>query len=150
MKTIEIINIYAFLKEAKLTKMEDKDKFSIIKALMAMKPIAIGHEDFLENAKEKLKGDKHDEWTERARKFESENRGKKVESLSDDELSELKSINEYFSAYNKSVEQCVREEAEKEADVAFEKLTEEAFGKLIASNDWTCGQIMELSDLIVK
>ena len=51
MKTIEITNIYAVLNEAKLTKMEDADKFKVIKALRVIKPIAKGYEDFIEEAK---------------------------------------------------------------------------------------------------
>ena len=57
MKTIEITNIFAVLNEAKLTKMEDADKFKVIKALRAIKPIAKGYEDFVEDAKNKLKGE---------------------------------------------------------------------------------------------
>lgn len=150
MKTKDIVSIYAFLNEAKLTKMEDADKFTVIKALRVFKPVAKGYEDFIEDAKNKLKGEEHDAMTERAQKWNDANQGKKVGELTKEQIAELEAINKYFSDYNKSVEDCVKEEAEKEVELAFDKLTEESFGKLVASNDWTCGQIMELSDSIVK
>ena len=44
----------------------------------------------------------------------------------------------------------MKEEAEKEVELTFDKLSEEAFSKLVASNDWTCGQIMALSDAVAE
>ena len=150
MKTIEITNIFAVLNEAKLTKMEDADKFKVIKALRAIKPIAKGYEDFVEEAKNKLKADDHDKMTEKARAWNKDNQGKKVGELTQEEIDELNAINKYFSDYNSRVENCVKEEAEKEVELTFDKLNEEAFGKLVASNDWTCGQIMALSDAVAE
>lgn len=150
MKTIEITNIYAVLNEAKLTKMEDADKFKVIKALRVIKPVAKGYEDFVEEAKNKLKADDHDKMTEKAQAWNKDNQGKKVGELTQEQIDELNTINTYFAKYNKRVETCLKEEAEKEVELTFDKLSDEAFGKLVASNDWTCGQILSLSDFIVK
>ena len=78
MKTIEITNIYAVLNEAKLTKMDDADKFKVIKVLRVIKPVAKGYEDFVEDVKNKLKGDDHDKMTEKAQAWNKDNQGKKV------------------------------------------------------------------------
>lgn len=150
MKTIEIRNIYEILNEAKLTKMEDADKFKVIKALRSIKPIAKGYEDFIEEAKNKLKDDDFDKMTERAQAWNKDNQGKKVGELTQKQIDELNAINTYFAEYNKRVETCLKEEAEKEVELTFDKLSEEAFGKLVASNDWTCGQIMALSDVVAE
>lgn len=150
MKTIEITNIYAVLNEAKLTKMEDADKFKVIKALRAIKPIAKGYEDFVEDAKNKLKGEDYDKMSEKAQAWNKDNQGKKVGELTQEEIDNLNTINTYFAEYNKRVENCLKEEAEKEVELTFDKLNEDAFGKLVASNDWTCGQIMALSDVIAE
>ena len=150
MKTIEITNIYAVLNEAKLTKMDDADKFKVIKALRVIKPIAKGYEDFIEEAKNKLKADDHDKMTEKAQAWNNDNQGNKVGELTQEQIDELNTINKYFSDYNSRVEACVKEEAEKEVELTFDKLSEEAFGKLVASNDWTCGQIMALSDAVAE
>ena len=150
MKTIEITNIYAVLNEAKLTKMDDADKFKVIKALRVIKPVAKGYEDFVEEAKNKLKGDDHDKMTEKAQAWNKDNQGKKVGELTQEQIDELNTINTYFAEYNKRVETCLKEEAEKEVELTFDKLSEEAFSKLVASNDWTCGQIMALSDAVAE
>ena len=150
MKTIEITNIYAVLNEAKLTKMDDADKFKVIKALRVIKPVAKGYEDFVEDVKNKLKGDDHDKMTEKAQAWNKDNQGKKVNELTQEQIDELNTINTYFAEYNKRVETCLKEEAEKEVELTFDKLSEEAFSKLVASNDWTCGQIMALSDAVAE
>ena len=150
MKTIEITNIYAVLNEAKLTKMEDADKFKVIKALRVIKPIAKGYEDFIEEAKNQLKGDDHDKMTKKAQDWNKDNQGKKVGELTQEQIDELNAINTYFAEYNKRVETCLKEEAGKEVELTYDKLSEEAFSKLVASNDWTCGQIMALSDAVAE
>ena len=150
MKTIEITNIYVVLNEAKLTKMDDADKFKVIKILRVIKPVAKGYEDFVEDVKNKLKADDHDKMTEKAQAWNKDNQGKKVNELTQEQIDELNTINTYFAEYNKLVEDCLKEEAEKEVELTFDKLNEEAFGKLVASNDWTCGQIMALSDVIAE
>lgn len=150
MKTIAITNVYAILNEAKLTKMEDADKFKVIKALRVIKPIAKGYEEFAEEAKNKLKGDDYDKMSELAQTWNKANKGKKANELSQDDIDTLNDINSYFADYNKRIEECLKEEAEKEVEVEFEKLSEDAFCKLVSSNDWTCSQILSLSDVIVK
>lgn len=150
MKTIAITNVYAILNEAKLTKMEDADKFKVIKALRVIKPIAKGYEDFVEDAKNKLKDEKYEDMSNKAHDWNKANQNKKRSSLTDADIAELEAINEYFVGYNKRIETCLKEEAEKEVEVEFEKLSEDAFCKLVSSNDWTCSQILSLSDVIVK
>lgn len=150
MKTIAITNVYVILNEAKLTKMEDADKFKVIKALRVIKPVAKGYEEFAEEAKNKLKGDDYDKMSELAQTWNKANKGKKANELSQDDIDTLNDINSYFADYNKRIEECLKEEAEKEVEVEFEKLSEDAFCKLVSSNDWTCSQILSLSDVIVK
>ena len=150
MKTIEITNIYVVLNEAKLTKMDDADKFKVIKVLRVIKPVAKGYKDFVEEVKNKLKGDDNDKMIEKAQAWNKDNQGKKVNELTQEQIDELNTINTYFAEYNKRVESCLKEEAEKEVELTFDKLNEEAFGKLVASNDWTCGQIMALSDAVAE
>ena len=150
MKTIEITNIYVVLNEAKLTKMDDADKFKVIKILRVIKPVAKGYEDFVEDVKNKLKADDHDKMTEKAQAWNKDNQGKKVNELTQEQIDELNTINTYFAEYNKRVENCLKEESEKEVELTIDKLSEEAFSKLVASNDWTCGQIMALSDAVAE
>lgn len=148
MKTRQIVSAYKVLNEAKLTKMDDGDKFKVIKALRAMKVIAKDFEEFMGDAKEKLKGENHEEMLSKAQEWNSKHGNSKLGDLSAEEAKELADMEKYFSDYSKKVDGCIVEEAEKEADLDFCKLSEEAFSKLAASNDWTCGQMMEIADVI--
>ena len=51
--------------------------------------------------------------------------------------------------YNRLVADAVKEFADKEVEIEFEPLSEDAFGKLMASNKWTMEQTVEIGMLIV-
>jgi hypothetical protein len=53
-----------------------------------------------------------------------------------------------LKSYNKLVGDAVREYAEKECEISFEQISEDAFGKLMSSNDWTMEQVMQLGIII--
>ena len=100
MKTSKIVSVYKTMNDSKLTKMEDADKFKVIKALRAIKPISEGYEEFVKLTHEKLKDDK-------------------------------------------------KEEGDKENELTYDKLSEDAFGKYIASNDFNVSTIMDLQEVLV-
>ena len=52
--------------------------------------------------------------------------------------------------YNRLVGEAVKEFADKEVEIEFEPLSEESFGKLMASNEWTMEQTVEIGMLIVR
>lgn len=66
MKTSKIVSVYKTMNDSKLTKMEDADKFKVIKALRAIKPISEGYEEFVKLTHEKLKDDKMEEMQKKA------------------------------------------------------------------------------------
>lgn len=140
----QVSEVYNKLNEigTKLTKMEDKDKFIVIKAMRQMKPVATGYDDFVKDAQEKLKGDGFNEMMEKAKKWQEE--GDKTTLT----IEERVSLNAYFNAYNKRVEDCLKEEAEKDVELTYERLQEDAFGKLVSSNDFDVKTIMELNDVL--
>lgn len=142
MKTKQVVEVYNVLGSAKLTKMDDKDKFAVIKAMRQMKPVATGYEDFVKDAQEKLKDERFEEMRVKAQKWQEE--GGKT-TLTMDERIEL---NAYFGVYNNRVDECVKEEQEKEAELGYERLSEEAFGKLISSNDFDVSTILMLEDAL--
>lgn len=144
MKTKQVVEAYNVLGGAKLTKMEDKDKFTVIKAMRQMKPVAIGYEDFVKDAQEKLKDERFDDMRGKAQKWQEE--GDKT-ALTVDERIE---VNAYFAAYNKRVNDCLKEEQEKEVELGYGRLDEEAFGKLVASNDFDVNTILLLGDALAE
>ena len=143
MKTQKISEAYRTINAAKLTKMEDKEKFIVIKAMRVLKPISASFEEFINDAREKLKGEQFDNMQQKARQWQEE--GEKT-SLTPDER---KQVNTYFNEYTQRVNECVREEADKEHELPYDRLSEEAFGRFIASNDYDVATIMELQEVLV-
>ena len=136
MKTSKIVSVYKTMNDSKLTKMEDADKFKVIKALRAIKPISEGYEEFVKLTHEKLKDDKMQEM---------QSQGKEVEYS----FEERKELNEYFQNFNNTIEKLMKEEGDKENELTYDKLSEDAFGKYIASNDFNVSTIMDLQEVLV-
>lgn len=142
MKTIEIVKAYRIINEAKLTKMEDADKYKVIKAIRAMKPIATSFDDFTKEAQERLKDDDFSAMQKKAEQWQKE--GEQTTLTMEERIA----INRFFTDYNKRVEECVKEEAEKEVSPEYGRLSEEAFSKLIGSNDWAVKEILAVMDAL--
>lgn len=148
MKKKDIITAYSILQNAKLSKMEDAEKITVVKAMRELKPVYESYQDFAKDAQEKLKGDDHDEMQQSAEEWNRKYKGKTSADIPADEMERLAAINEYFAAYTRRIEECLKEELEGEAECTH-RLTEEAFGRLVASNpDMTVGDIMTLSEAI--
>ena len=74
MQTKQVIEAYALINKSKLTKMEDADKFTVIKAIRALKPIYTAYEEYIKDAQEKLKGENHDEMVKKGEEFNRNNK----------------------------------------------------------------------------
>lgn len=142
MKTSTIIEVYQLLNTAKLTKMESKEKFQVIKIMRAMKPVAEEWDSFVKTIDEKLKGENHEEMLSKAQQWQKE--GEKT-TLS---IDERMAVNEYFGKFDHERKQLVASEQSKEVNIIFDKLTEEAFERLVDSNDFNVGQILALQEAI--
>ena len=66
MKTNSIVTVFNLLNSAKINEVITSGKIKIIKAVREMKPIANGFDELLNDAREKLKGENHDEMAEKA------------------------------------------------------------------------------------
>lgn len=149
-KTEKVLSAYRVLSTAKYTKMDDADKIKVWKIARALKPVATKFEDDSKDAAEKFKPEGFDENLRKAQEFE------RVTKDADADASKLEmGASEYnafikeLQKYNKLVGDAVKEYAEKEVDVEFDALSEDAFGKLMASNEWTMEQTLEIGMLIV-
>lgn len=136
MKKQELKVIYEILSSAKITKMEDSDKFKVIKIMRELKPIYKEVEEAITVAEEKLKVEGQDEMAEKAR-------------LNLLEPEEILSVNETFIKFRKDVQTSVKEIAEAEVTLK-EYINNAAFEKLLASNDFNLATIMFLEEAIVK
>ena len=134
-KVDNIVSLYNVLKEAKLTKLADADKYTIIKILRKLRPTAEKFEEDKKEAQEKLKPENWDEIVEKANLLRKENNSNR---LTADEV-------EYFVKVN----ECLGEELEKEVEIDIPTINEEAFEKLMASNDWEAKTALFVADEIV-
>ena len=153
-KTSDILNAYNVLKMAKYSAMEDADKIKAWKIARALKPIATKFDDDSKDAAEKLKPEidgGFDEVLGKAQEYERMIRDTKADmSKLPMGAAEYNAFITKFKEYNKLVGKAVEEFANVENEIEFEPLSENAFGKLIASNDWTVGQVEVLGDIVCE
>ena len=142
MKTLQIVAAYNVIAGSKLTKMNGDGKIKVVKIIKAMKPVATDYEDFRKEALERLKKEDFGVKAEKVQQWQKEGENT---TLTATEKAEL---NQYFADYQMEVDKCLKEEAEKDHDLSFTKLTGEEFQQYAESNDFTAGQLNELMDLI--
>lgn len=152
LKTSEVLNVYNILNTAKYGKMEDADKIKVWKITRALKPIATKFDEDSKDAAEKFKQDidGFDEKFQKAQEYERL-RGEKQPTI---DIMTTADYNDFvenvFKPYQKTIEKAVKEFADKEVEIDFEPITEDAFGKLMASNEWTMAQVTILGDFICE
>lgn len=128
---------YKLLDDAKLTALENGDKFKIVKVCRALKPIAKELESFEKDTEDKLKPEGFDEKAKKAGAGE----------LSQAEIMDL---NQQFAEYREAVNDCLESERNTEVEVKFAPMGRDVFEKLVESNKgYTVGNIMLLEDVLV-
>lgn len=142
MKTKQIVAAYGILSGSKLTKMSGDGKIKVVKIIKAMKPVTSEFEDFRKDAIDRLKPEGYEDMAKKAEQWQKEGDST---TLTATEKAEL---NQFFGDFQRDVEKCLADEAEKEHETAFSKLTDAEFSSLCEGNDWTAGQMLELMDLI--
>ena len=145
-----VMEAWNILNTANYKQLDDADKIKLWKIARVMKPVAKQLEDDSRDAAEHLKPEGFDVELEKAKEYEAKVQAGETEKLPMTEEEHLKFIREVFQPFNNLVQKAVNDETEKEVEVEFELLTEEAFGKLMASNDWKIQQVMVLGNLIVE
>lgn len=149
-KTEKVLSAFRVLNTAKYTKMTDEDKIKVWKIARALKPVADKFEDDSKDAAEKFKPT--EDFAERLQKAqEFERKRNDGEDMTDAPMgaAEYNEFIKEFQKYNKTVADAVKEFADKEVEVEFDVLTEEAFGKLMASNEWEVSQVIEIGQIIL-
>lgn len=146
MKTIEIVEAYKILSQAKYQKMNDDGKVKVWKITRLLRPIVVQFEEDFQDAKQKFIPD--NEFMVRfgkAIQYEQDKKNKKTSQITNEEYQAIvKEYNEYNSLVNKAI----KEFSEKEIELNFEHLSEDDFEKLIASNDWTISQLENIEFII--
>ena len=146
LKVQEVSNAYQVLRNAKYQKLEDADKIKLWKVSRQLKPIALKAEEDFKDAATSLKPDGFDKNLEKARAYEKA----KAEELTELPMSEeeYKAFLVEFKEFDNLVKKALKEFQEKEVTVKFDALSEEAFGSLMASNEWTLAQLENIEWLV--
>jgi hypothetical protein len=148
-KTSDVLVAYNILSGSRYSNLSDVDKIKVWKIAREMKPIATKFEEDAKDASEKFRpeGD-YNEMLQKAQDYERiiRNNSKEETPISDKEYKEFV---EGFKSYQNLVNAAINEFANKEVEFNFEPLSEEAFGKLMSSNDWTIDQSMTLGDILM-
>lgn len=151
LKTEKILSAYRVISTAKYSKLDDADKVKVWKIAKAMKPVATQFDEDSKDAAEKLKPtDDFGERLQKAQEYERMLQANEDMSKSPMGAAEYNAFLKEFQDYNKLVSDAVKEFADKEVELVFEGVSEDAFGKLMASNEWTMEQVIEIGTLIVE
>jgi len=146
LKTSEIVSAYKVLSGAKYQKLEDADKIRLWKISRVLKPIALQFEEDRADAVKTLMPESISEGMGKAQEYE------RLKAQNADNLpmteDEYKGFVKELASCSELVKNAMREILEKEVRLEFEPLSEESFGKLLASNDWNLTQAGHLEFIV--
>ena len=150
MKTEDVLKAYQVISTAKYSKLDDADKIKVWKIARSLKPVAEKFREYSEDAQQKMKpNDDFDEQLMKAQEYEREIRKPDCDaSKLPMGAAQYQEFVDEFKAYQKLVNDTIKDFAEKEVEVSFDPISEDAFGKLMASNDWTLEQVATLGEII--
>ena len=141
--TAKVANVYPLLDKAKYTKMENADRKALIKAMRPLKKVSA---DFREDAIKRLRPENFDKIAELIDKFNTLPQEERKVAIADPEYQKAFKVN---GEYNTAINDCLSEEFDKEIELDFTPLTEDAVDRLLDSNtDWTVGQAMAVEELL--
>ena len=155
MKKIRLTNekllaAFNILNAATYKQMDDADKIKLWRIVRAMKPSATQFEEASKDASDKLKPEGIEAMFEKAREYEQKIKAGKADNLPLTEDEYQTWMRDVWLPYLNLVNKATAPIAKTEVDIEFEPLSEEAFGKLMASNDWMIKQADMVGELIIE
>ena len=151
MKKKDLLNAWSSIRDGKFNKMSGGAKIKFVKLLAKLSPVVKAYEEYQKTIVEKLKEEykDFDQRLEKARAYE-EFMAKKSDKQPEITEAEYKDIVKDVQSFNKAVADALNEEAEKDVDVTFDKLTSTEYGCFIDSNDFTGQQALDLMEIIAE
>lgn len=150
--TEKVLAAFNVLSSAKYSKLDDADKIKVWKITRNLKPVAEKFDDDSKDAAEKMKPS--EDFDERLAKAQEYERTIKQTDFDASKLpmgaAEYGKFIEEFKSYQKLVNDTISDFAKKEVEVEIETLSEDAFGKLMASNDWNMAQVVALDGIVTE
>lgn len=147
MKTRKIAEAYNVLVNAKISKCEDSEKVAVWKVCHAIKKVAEDYQEACKDATSKLNDiEDYENKMQKALEYESK-KGENCEMKAE----EYKAFVAEYDRVRKLVDSAVKELGDADVTLDVEGISEDAFGRLLASNpDWEMKQIEVVSDVIIK
>lgn len=146
LKLKEVTEAYGLLKDAKYQKLSDDDKVRVWKISRALKPLAVQLDEDAADARQKFMPEGFSDRLTKALQYE------KLKAKGSEELplsvEEYRAILIEYNEYKGLMDKALKESMEKEMTFETDLLSEEAFGKLMASNDWTLSQVESLEFIV--
>ena len=150
--TEKVLAAFNVLSSAKYGKLDDADKIKVWKITRKLKPVAEKFDEDSKDAAEKMKPS--EDFDERLAKAQEYERTVKQTDFDANKLpmgaAEYGKFIEEFKAYQKLVNDTISDFAKKEVEVEIETISEDAFGKLMASNDWNMAQVVALDGIVTE
>lgn len=148
--TEKVLAAFNVLSSAKYGKMDDADKIKVWKITRKLKPVAEKFDEDSKDAAEKMKPS--EDFDERLVKAQEYERTVKQTDFDASKLpmgaAEYGKFIEEFKCYQKLVNDAISEFAKKEVELEINTLSDDAFGKLMASNDWNMSQVVALDEFV--
>ena len=136
MKTDKAVALYNLLKGLKVGKLKGEMQYAVLRNARSLKSVATSFEDFLSDARERLKPEGFEAVIERFNRFDTLEEGEKQE------------VNRIIMEYQKRVDECVHEELVREQETdPLTALDDEALTALSADNELTVEQLLILSEM---
>lgn len=147
LKTKEIAEAYNIISNAKYQKLSDDDKVKVWRISRKLSPIAEKFSNDVEDAKKKfLPSEDFPQRLQSALKYqELRDAGEKNLPMSEEEFNKIAAE---WNNYNRVADKALRDIAEEIVTIEIDTITEDAFGKLMASNDWNFAQVSKLEFMI--
>lgn len=134
-----LIAAYAALSSAKLTKIETvNDKLKVVDAIRVLKPVATGHDDAMESARESLKPEGLDAIV------------KSIKDGANPSQLDMLKHNILQAEYNEALAKYERKQLDIEIDIKIPPLSKEIVERVIEGNpSWTAAQILAVTDIFM-
>lgn len=151
MKKVDLLKVWELVKNGKFGKVSGDGKIKYVKILAKLSPVVKDYETYRDTITEKLMGE-HEGFRDKLQEAQAYEAYQKDNTLEKPKMteSEYKEFIKVVVKYNKDVAAALNEEAKKEVDVKYDKLTSTEFGCFCDSNDFTGEQALALSEIMCE
>ena len=132
----KIVDAYKALGEAKVTKLEEAEVIKVIKARKAMRPIAEEYDEFFKDCQEKFKPEDWDNIQNDLQQWQKLTEARRIE------------LDIVLRAYQKKINETVKDELEREVELNIATLKEESATKILVENGWSVCKLDEIDIML--